>query len=149
MDTATLATSVIGVLTPLVVKGAREIATVAGEKVGEKASEMLSSLKRRWAGDEEASSTLERFEKNPTRYEPVLEDILHEKLDADEGLRDEMARLVDEIGPNLVVVQRLGSVSGEATGVDAGELNRGNVEVDQQADNVSGKITGARIDRIG
>ena len=150
MVVGAIAPAVISVLTPLAAKGAKALAESAGKVAAEKAEGIMGALKRRWSNDPEASGMLKRFEESPERYEPVMEDILTEKLEADSALADELKKLLDEMGASLEVVQRLGKVSGEATGLEAGELtgNR-DVKVDQSADEVSGKITGAKIDRIG
>jgi len=145
-----LAPAVISVLTPLVAKGAKALADAAGKVAAEKANSIMETLKRRWSGDAEASGALKRFEENPQRYEPMLEDILTEKFGSDADLESQLRKLLEEMGDGLTIVQRLGTVSGEATGLEAGELGRGRkVSVEQSANEVSGKITGAKIDRIG
>ena len=144
-----LAPTVISVLTPLAAKGAKALADTAGKVAADKAQEIMETLKRRWAGDAEAAGTLKRFEANPERYEPYLEDTLTEKIGQDSDLESQLRALIEEMGDGLTIVQRLGKVSGEATGLEAGELARGrSVSVDQSADEVSWKITGARFDRI-
>lgn len=150
MVAETLAATVISAVTPLILKGATAVARTAGDIAAEKASAILSTLKQKFARDGEAAGTLKRFEANPERYKPMMEDILSEKLGADPQLSAELKKLLDEMGASLKVVQEMGDVSGEVTGVEASEIRRGsNVSVDQKAGNVSGKITGARIDRIG
>ena len=145
-----LAPAVISVLAPLVTKGAKALADSAGKVAAEKAESIMGALKKRWGGDAEASGTLKRYEENPERYEPMLEDILNEKLTADQDLAAQLSKLLEEMGDSLTVVQNLSRVSGEATGLEAGDLGRGRkVRVEQSADEVSGKITGAKIDRIG
>ena len=150
MVVESLAPAVISVLTPLVTKGAKALADSAGKIAAEKAESIMGALKKRWAGDGEAAGTLKRFEDNPQRYEPMLEDILNEKLAGDKDLASQLSALLEEMGDSLTIVQDLGKVSGEATGLEAGDLGRGRkVRVEQSADEVSGKITGAKIDRIG
>lgn len=150
MVVAALVPAVISVLTPLAAKGASSLADTAGQAAVQKASEILDTLKRKWSGDDEASGTLRRFEENPERYVPMLEDVLTEKVNQDKSLESELERLLEEMGDSLTIIQRLGTVSGEATGLDAGDVARGRkVNVEQTADEVSGKITGARIDKIG
>ena len=150
MVVTALVPAVISVLTPLAAKGVSSLAESAGQVAADKASQMLETLKQKWTGDDEATGTLRRFEENPARYEPMLEDVLSEKVGQDEALRSELAQLLEDMGDSLTIIQRLGSVSGEATGLEANELGRGRqVTVDQSADEVSGKITGARIDKIG
>lgn len=150
MVAGSLAATVVAAVTPLLVKGAAAVASAAGNVAAEKASAILKTVREKFAADGEASGALKRFEGNPERYKPMVEDILGEKIASDPDLSERLSRLVSEMGASLKIVQELGEVSGEATGVEASELRRGaDVSVDQKADRVSGKITGARIDRIG
>jgi len=150
MVIAALVPTVISVLSPLAAKGASSLAETAGQAAVQKASEILATLKRKWSTDDEASGTLRRFEENPVRYLPMFEDVLTEKVNQDKTLEIELERLLEEMGDSLTIIQRVGTVSGEATGLDAGELGRGRrVSIEQTVDDVSGKITGARIDKIG
>ncbi|MBI2964823.1 MAG: hypothetical protein HYY34_01310 [Chloroflexi bacterium] len=150
MVAGALAATIISAITPLVVKGATAVAKTAGDIAAEKATAMLNTLKDKFRVDGEAAGALKRFEANPERYKPIVEDILAEKITSDPQLSAELSRLLNEMGASLKVIQEMGDVSGEVTGVEASEIRRGaNVTVDQKAGNVSGKITGARVDRIG
>lgn len=150
MVAASLAATVVSAITPLVAKGATAVAKAAGNVAAEKASAILQTLRDRLGSDTPASDTLKRFEKQPERYGPFVEDVLKEKLAEDPDLSARLNQLLSEMGASLKVIQDLGDVSGEATGVEAREIGKGaNVSVDQKASKVSGKITGARIDRIG
>ncbi len=145
-----LAPAVISVITPLAARGAKSIAESAGRIAADKAENLMHTLKKRWSDDPEATGVLKRFEEKPERYEPMLEDILSEKIESDGELAGQLRELLQEMGDSLEIVQNLGKVSGEATGLEAGELGRGrSVSVQQSADEVSGKITGAKIDKIG
>src|SRR4051812_41766434 len=62
---ASLAANVVAVLMPIVTTGAEEVVRAVGDAAYEKAKGLLSSLKARWAGDEEAADTLKRFEEKP------------------------------------------------------------------------------------
>src|SRR5215207_10010697 len=104
---ASLAANVVAVLGPYVSLGAQEFAKSVGKEAYEKAKSMLATLKARWAGDEEAARALTNFEEKPERYAPVLEDILREKLPQDEELATWLTMLLNEMGPNLEIVQRM------------------------------------------
>jgi hypothetical protein len=151
MPVAALASTVIGVLTPYVAKGAAKLAEAAGEIAAKKAGQMIDALKDRWTkqGDVVATDMLQRYEKEPDTYKPVIEKILQERLDKDPALSQTLSALVAEMGGSVTVVQKLGEVEGEAIGADIRGEVRGKVTVDQSATKVKGKITGARIDRIG
>jgi len=147
MDPATIATGVLAILTPYLVKGAKEFTNVVGEAAYDKAKGLLQNLKQRWAGDKEASATLEQFEQKPERYKPVVEDILKEKLSADSGMAQEYAEKLRDMGPVLEIIQKMDEGK-NITGLEAKELNKGHVVVTQEIKNADG-VTGIKIDRIG
>lgn len=147
MDPATIVTGVLTVLMPYVAKGAKEFISMAGEVGYEKAKGLFEKLKAKWAGDKEVTSTLENFEAKPERYKPVLEDIMHEKLAKDPELAGELAKMLQEMGPTLTIIQEMDEAKG-VTGLAAGEVNSGNVNVTQKIKKAE-DVTGAKIDRIG
>jgi hypothetical protein len=147
MDPATIATGVLAVLTPYLVKGAKEFAGAVGDAAYEKAKGMLTTLKQRWAPDKDASTSLEQFEKKPALYKPVVETLLKEKLQSDAALAKELGELLQEMGPTLEVLQKMDE-GRNVTGLDAKELNKGRVSVTQEIKNADG-VTGVKIDRIG
>jgi hypothetical protein len=102
-----LAPRVVAVLTLYVAIGAQELTKAAEKEVSEKAKGMLAALRAKWAGDEEATHALTRFEKKPERYAPVLEDVLKEKLAEDKELEMMFATLLSEMGPSLRVVRKM------------------------------------------
>jgi outer membrane lipoprotein-sorting protein len=142
-----IATAVISVLSPYLVKGAEEFIKAAGKDAYEKAKTLLATLKSRWANDQEASEQLARFEQKPERYRSVLEDILNEKLVQDENLATDLNRLLQEMGPTLNIVMKMKDAEG-VTGLEATEMSGGRASVTQEIE--KGKnITGAKIARIG
>lgn len=144
---ATLAGSVIAVLTPYVKQSAEEFARFAGQAAYEKTKSLLESLKARWADDKEASETLERFQEKPERYQPVLNDILEEKLSKDQALASDIGRQLKEMGPVLEIIQKI--KEGEnITGLEAGQVSGGKARVSQEIEKGKG-VTGAKIDRLG
>lgn len=149
MDPATagLATSVMTVLLTYAAFGAEEFARSVGRDTYEKAKGLVGILKARWAGDKEATENLARFEEKPERYRPVLEDILREKLVQDEQLAAELASLLDQMGPELEIIQQMEEGRGVA-GLEAGEMSRGRASVRQDIQR-GDDVTGARIDRMG
>lgn len=147
MEPATIVAGVIAVLTPYVKKGAREFAEAAGEAGYAKAKALLQTLRARWAGDAEASDTLDRFEQKPDRYAPVLEDIMQEKIDADPGLAGELDGMLRELAPTLEILQQLDTAR-NVTGLKAGRVSGGNTRVTQTIRDADG-VTGASIDHLG
>lgn len=143
---ADLVTNVMAVLMPYVTKGAEEFTRAAGQAAYEKAKSLLATLKARWAGDKEATENLDRFEEKPQRYQPVLEDILKEKLTEDKDLANELAQLLKEIGPTLEVIQKMKEAE-DVTGLKAKEMG-GTAKVTQEIEKAK-KVTGAEIDCIG
>jgi hypothetical protein len=145
--TVTLAANVMTVLMPYAAMGAQEFAKSAGKEAYEKAKSLLGTLKAKWAGDEEATDAVARFEEKPERYRPVLEGILEEKITQDRELAAELATLLEEMGPSLEVVQRM-EEGRRITGLEAQQMSGGRARVRQDI----GKgedVTGARIGRIG
>jgi hypothetical protein len=145
--TASLAANVVAVLAPYVVMGAQEFAKNAGKEAYEKAKGMLTALKAKWAGDEEATDALTRFEEKPERYAPVLEDVLKEKLVQDRELAAVLSTLLNEMGPSLEVVQRM-EEGRRVMGLEADEMTGGRATVNQDIGRGE-DVTGARIRRIG
>ena len=150
MDPATIATltgSVLSVITPYVVKGADEFAKLVGETAFEKAKGLFAALKHKLSGDREAADTLARFEEKPQRYQPVLQDILAEKLAQDPEFAAEMERHIKGMGPVLEVVQRMKEAEG-VVGIQASHMASGTARVTQEID-VAKQVTGMKIDSIG
>jgi hypothetical protein len=135
------------VLMPYASMGAQEFVKSAGKSAYEKAQSLLGTLRARWSGDKEATETLARFEEKPERYRPVLEDILKEKIARDEELAARLATLLEEMGPNLEVVQRM-EEGRRITGLEADQMSAGRARVTQDIDRGE-DVTGARIRRIG
>ncbi len=144
---ANLASTVVGVLAPYVTRGAKEFATLAGEAAFQKAKSLLETLKNRWCNDKEASDTIERFEQKPERYEPVMKDILAEKLASDPAFAEEVKSRVEQLGPELVIIQRLREAD-TVTGLEAKEMAGGKASVTQDIEK-GRNIVGARIEKLG
>src|SRR6266702_483262 len=138
-----LATKVVAVLLPFVSKGAEEFASKIGDAAYEKAKNLLATLKQRWSGDKEATESLMRFEEKPERYKPVLEDILVEKLTEDHDLAAQVARLLQEMGPTLEVIQQM-EEGKNIIGIKATEMRRGRARVTQDITKAEG-VTGAEF----
>ena len=149
MDPATLslAASVMTVLMPYVTTGAQSFVKSAGADAYQKVKSMVGTLRARWSGDEEATETLARFEEKPERYRPVMEDILKEKLSQDTELAEELATLLNEMGPSLEIVQQM-EEGRRVTGLEAEEMTEGKARVRQDIQRGE-DVTGARIRRIG
>jgi hypothetical protein len=142
-----IATGVMSVLMPYVTRGATEFASAAGEVAYQKAKGLLETLKKRWAGDQEAAAAIQRFEQKPERYEPVMKDVLTEKLAADTALAEEVETRLKEMAPELVIIQRLKDVD-TATGLEVSEMKGGKASVTQDVER-GRNITGASIKSLG
>ncbi len=145
--TVSLAANVVAVLAPYAAVGAQEFAKSVGKEAYEKAKGMLATLRAKWAGDEEATDALTRFEEKPERYAPVLEDVLKEKLAEDKELAAVLSTLLSEMGPSLEVVQRM-EEGRRVMGLEAEEMAEGRARVRQDI-GTGEDVTGARIRRIG
>lgn len=143
----TLVVKVVDILLPLAKKGAEEFVGAVGKDTYEKAKTIFAKLKERWAGDTEASSTLNNFENKPDRYLPILEEILQEKLAEDPELVEQLTKVISELGPKLEIIQNM-EKGEKVTGLKAKTMNQGSVKVQQ--DIKDGKeIVGAEIESIG
>ncbi len=134
-----LATKVLAILLPFVVKGAEEFAGKVGDATYEKTKSR--------SGDKEATETLAHFVEKPERYKLALEDILQEKLAEDKDLASKLSQLLNEIGPVLEIVQQMEDGK-NITGLKAKEMRGGTAKVTQDITNAEG-VTGAEFDTIG
>lgn len=146
-ETISLAVKVVDVLVPYVTIGAKEFVRTAGKDAYEKAKGLFETLKMRWSEDKEASEALEKFEKKPGRYQPVIEDVLKEKLDNETGLADELQKILNNMGPEIEIIQKMAVAEG-IVGLETDEMVSGKVKVEQEF-NEGKDVIGARIKRIG
>jgi hypothetical protein len=123
MVVETLVSTVLSVLLPYVAKGGEEFAKEGGKAAFEKAKSLFQTLKANLAGDKEASVALENFEQKPARYQSILDEVLREKLSQDSTLADELEKHLKELGPELVVIQKM-KVGEKVTGLEAEEMVR-------------------------
>ncbi len=149
MDPAilSLAASVMSILMPYATMSAQAFAKSAGTEAYTKVKSVLGTLRARWSGDEEATETLARFEEKPERYRPVLEDILKEKLSQDVKLAEELAILLNQIGPSLQIIQQM-EEGRRVTGLEAEEMTEGKASIRQDIQRGE-DVAGAKIRRIG
>lgn len=147
MDPATIVTTVMAVLTPFVKRGVAEFGRAAGQAACDKAEQLLQFVKGKLAGDPAAASNLEKFEKKPEVYQPVIEDVLKEKVAAEPAFAAELETRAKDLGPVIVIIQEM--EKGErVVGLNADEMKSGSVSVTQPIKEGT-DITGARIGRIG
>jgi hypothetical protein len=147
MDPATLAASVISILTPYVTKGAKELVETVGQAAYDHARKLLTTLKTRWSADPVAVDSLTRFEKKPEVHAPVLQEIVEERIAADPQLRDEVAQTVKDIGPKLTILIKMAKGE-DVTGLEAENVNRADVGVTLEIQEGK-KVVGARIKNLG
>lgn len=147
MDPATLAASVISILTPYVTKTAKELVETIGQAGYDRAKNLLNTLKARWSSDPVASDSLTRFEKKPEVHAPALQEIVEEKLNSDRQLHEQVSQTVKDMGPNLDILVKM-TKGEDVIGLDAENVNRGDVKV--TVDIGEGKnIKGATIKNVG
>jgi hypothetical protein len=142
-----LASQVISVLLPFVSKAAEEFASKVGDAAFDKANALLSTIKKRWAGDPVASADLSRFEQNPQVFQSVLQDTLQKKLSDDKELAALLSQLLQEMGPSLEVIQKM-DVGKNVTGLEAHDMKSGSAHVSQEIKQADGVI-GAKFNDIG
>ncbi|HUC85437.1 MAG TPA: hypothetical protein VL970_09615 [Candidatus Acidoferrales bacterium] len=150
MDPALLAAGVIAALTPYAKKAAEEFAGEVGKAVFEKTKSLMGWIKTKLGGDPTAAEVVKRFEDQPDRYGPLLEDVLRERLEANPGLADELSRLVEDLkktGPAVSVVFKMKQAE-EAVGLRVKKMTRGQAHVNLEIEE-GRKITGADIEELG
>jgi hypothetical protein len=145
--TVSLAPAIMGVLVPYAKKGAESFVSSAGKDAYEKTKAILETLKKRWSGDKEATETLEHFEEKPDRYKSAVEDILNEKLAHDKGLSEELQKILNDIGPDLEIIQKMKTAE-DVTGLEADEIAKGTVKITQDIEQAK-NVTGAKVKHIG
>src|SRR4051812_20537263 len=107
MDPATIAAAAITILSPYVKDAGKELIKTVGEVTLEKAKGLFVWLKERFAGDPVAAKDLSRFEADPDKFEPFLQATIEEKAQADPAFGVELKKRIDEIGPQIMVFQRI------------------------------------------
>lgn len=94
MDPVTLATSVIGLLMPYLIKGGESIAKKAVDETIEHAGQLYNTVKQKLSDDPYAKETLKRVEEDPDSVsrKAALQGVLEEKIKADPALASELER---------------------------------------------------------
>jgi hypothetical protein len=90
---------------------------------------------------------LVRFEQKPERYQTALEDILQEKLVKDHDLAAQVARLLQEMGPALEIIQQM-EEGKDIIGLKAREMRSGRARISQDITKAQ-EVTGAELDTLG
>src|SRR5262245_14484116 len=124
MAIETIIASAMTILTPYVAAGAKKAAEVAGGAVAEQAGKLLGRLRSWFNGDDEATAALGNFEKNPSRYGGIVEDILRQKIDSNPAILTELQQLLDAIGPRVEVLQKVKTLAGQAVGLDVAKWEK-------------------------
>jgi hypothetical protein len=124
-----------------------EILEKVGDAATNKAKAIWTRLKERWSSDENATRELDSFATEPQVYGPVIRTRLETKLNYDRVLRDELSRLVADIGPDIEVFQEIAKAKG-VVGLEADEVASGTTRVHQRMTEAD-DVTGAKVRRIG
>lgn len=144
---AILASDVVSVLIPYLSKGADEFAKEAGKAAFARTKNLLETIKKRWSGDKEATTSLELFEEKPIRYESAIRDILKERLEYDDEFAVQLQKTLDNMRPEIEIIQKM-KVGEKIIGLDADEMPKCRATVTQEIDQAK-DVTGARIRKIG
>jgi hypothetical protein len=137
--------SAVSILAPYVAAGGKKAAEVVGEGLAKQAGNLLGRIRSWFSGDEEATSTLAKFEEKPARYSTSIEDILREKIEADPAKLSELEQLVESMGPRLEVLIKVKTLAGEVLGLDLAKWEKGMARAVAEVDTVEkgAKLTGA------
>ena len=121
--------SLAAIAAPFLAKGAEAFSKSAGDKLGEKASELCQAVIDKFKGDSDAEETLALAQKRPDSkgQQSALEEILAENLKDDQDFAAKVQRLVDELqkggGSKTTFDQRGQTVHGSQTNI-AGNVSR-------------------------
>lgn len=138
---------VLAAITSYVSTQTEELLNKVGDLAFANAKAIFLKLKERWRGDELAARELETFEKEPKVYAPVVEARLDQKLHEDPELRAELKQLVNDIGPQIEVMQKMAHGQG-IIGVEADHMTRGTANVRQEITEAT-DVVGAKFKSIG
>jgi hypothetical protein len=108
---------------------------------------LASLLQKWWRGDPVATAAVENFSKDPKRYGNSLSGLLASDLVHDKSLAAELRKLLDNLGPQVEVIQKMEIARG-VTGADIRSLVRGTVRVEQDFKSAKDS-TGVKIDKVG
>jgi hypothetical protein len=111
------------------------------------ANGIVAKVRAWWSGDKIASDELERFQREPDIYRPVVEARLVNKLTAEPDKQREFEALLTGLGPQVEVFQTIATANG-VTGARIEELIRGNVHVEQRIGSAE-NVVGVEIKRQG
>jgi hypothetical protein len=146
MDPATIAAATVTILTPYVKDAGRELVKTVGQVALDKAKGLLGWLREKFEGDSSASKDLSRFETSPEKFEASLQATLEEKAQ-DPTFAAELKKRIDEIGPQIVVFQRI-KEGKNITAIDAETINSGNITATQEGEKIENG-TVLRVKTIG
>jgi uncharacterized protein YbjQ (UPF0145 family) len=124
MDSHQLATSVVQILVPYLLKAGEELARTAGQAAWNKAAELQQAVKKRFEKekDEKSAQTLEQFKEDPEENKESMENELERILGNDpefSGTLENLLRQADRVGAGAVFgVQVSGGTVGEVINVD-------------------------------
>ncbi len=93
------------------------------------ANGIVSKLRSWWADDEISSSELDRFDKEPDLYRPIIEARLVQRFLAEPNKRREFEAMTSAAGPYVEVLQNIAEANG-VTGARIEDLVRGTVHVE-------------------
>ena len=142
-----LASEAIALLTPFVISGTKKIANSLSKVAMEKLDTFITRLKQRWSGNPVAENTLQRFENDPDRYAPMMEDMLKEEMEQDESFVQEVKTMIKEIKPHIKIVQNLDKGE-DVTALKARKVGKER-NIDIEMNIKEGKnITGAELDDL-
>jgi hypothetical protein len=147
MDPATIAASVITLLTPYVADAGKELVKTAGEVGVGKVKTLLSWLKQQFADDPAATKDLTRFEKSPEAFTPALQASIEEKVRDNPAFAAGIEQHVKDAAPIISIIQTFTSGK-NILGADVDAVRTGNVSLTQKGDTVDG-MTGLRSKTIG
>jgi hypothetical protein len=142
-----LAVAAISLVAPYLAKGAESFAEEAGSRAVGVVRALADRLQLWWSHEPVAAAAVEHLADDPKQYAIVLGNLLSARLAEDAAFASDLQRLVDDVAPQVTVVQRVEVAKG-VTGVDIEEAVRGDFSVHQEVKHAD-EVVGLKAKRVG
>lgn len=87
MDPITLASTIVGLISPLIMKGVEEVTKSSFKDI-------YAAIKEKLSGDPESKHAIQEFEKSPEQAKPVFQAALQKHIEADKAFYELLLRVV-------------------------------------------------------
>jgi hypothetical protein len=132
-----VAGKVAGFLRDFLMEETEDLRKRIGVSAVDKLTDLLKSLRRRWAGDAEATQALNKFEGNPSAHQAELEKVIASRMEKDPAFAADLQARSDDIS---IVVEQEARKAGTMRGAQFGNVKSGDITHKQKADEVDDMV---------